>query len=144
MMIVLISTLLFLFGFLYIFGFIFIHGSTPGDKLLPRPATFLFILYIFTTFIGSDTAQNNFIDRVGNPTGLLKTVLTYGYFKASFRRFIQHYKLFFSRKPIAKLGQKAPDAEIVSLDGTVLSLQRDFISKMAKDVPLILNMGSYT
>jgi hypothetical protein len=45
---------------------------------------------------------------------------------------------------MATLGKIAPDAKLVDLEGKVLSLQKDFILKMAKDVPLILNMGSYT
>ena len=71
----------------YIFGFIFIHGSIPG----------------------ANKNQDKFIDETCAPSGLLKTVLTWGYTKASFRRFYIHYRLLFFPQQQAKVGKKAPD-----------------------------------
>jgi hypothetical protein len=111
-------------GPIYIFGFIFFHGSLPGK----------------------DRNQDAFIDKTCSDSsyGLVKSVLTWGYFKASFRRFREYYKLFFTSVPVATLGMKAVDARLVDLDGKELLLINDFISKVPSHIPLILNMGSYT
>ena len=79
----------------YIFGFIFIHGSIPG----------------------ANKKQDEFIDKTCAPSGLLKTVLTWGYTKATWRRFLEHYKGVLYPQPQAKLGQRAPDAMLITLDG---------------------------
>ena len=79
----------------YIFGFIFIHGSIPG----------------------ANKKQDEFIDKTCAPSGLLKTVLTWGYTKATWRRFLTHYKGVLFPQPQAKLGQRAPDAVLITLDG---------------------------
>ena len=108
---------------LYIFGFIFIHGSSPGQ----------------------DKGQDKFIDKTCAPSGLLKTVLTWGYFKASFRRFLQFYRLCLFPQPQATLGKPAVDAVLIDLtSGSEKSLLADYIMQMPAGMPLILNMGSYT
>lgn len=84
----------------YIFGFIFIHGSIPG----------------------ANKKQDEFIDKTCAPSGLLKTVLTWGYTKATWRRFLVHYKGVLYPQPQAKLGQRAPDAVLITLDGQARSL----------------------
>lgn len=107
---------------LYIYFFIFLSGSSPGKN----------------------AAQDKFINETCAPSGLLKTVLTWGYAKASFRRFYNHYRLLLFPQPIVSLGKAAADAKVVMLDGKIAFLKSDFISKMAQGMPLILNMGSYT
>lgn len=107
---------------LYVFGFIFIHGSAPGKN----------------------ANQDSFIHETCAPTGLWKTVFTWGYTKASFRRFIQYYKLVLFPQPVAKQGCLAPDAVLITLAGTECSLLQDYVSKMPSGMPLILNMGSFT
>jgi hypothetical protein len=121
-------TILLLFAFLilsllYIFGFIFIHGSSPGK----------------------DKGQDDFIDKTCAPSGLLKTVLTWGYFKASFRRFLQFYRLCLFPQPQAKLGKPAVDAVLIDLvSNSEKYLLKDYVMNMPSGMPLILNMGSYT
>jgi hypothetical protein len=110
---------------LYIFLFIFIHGSVPGAA--------------------GNKNQDAFVDETCCPTrGLLKTVITWGYVKATWRRFVQHYRLIIFPQPQAKLGTKAPDAQLFRLDGSTCSLLQDFVAKMEPGMPLILNMGSFT
>ncbi len=105
--------------FAYVFGFIFIHGSIPrGDKL------------------------DKWIDEVCAPSGLGKTVLTWGYTKATWRRFCRYYGAIMMKK--AKLGEKALDADLISLNNEPKSLLHDYVNVMPKGMPLILNMGSYT
>lgn len=106
----------------YIFGFIFLSGSSPG----------------------SDQSQDAYVNATCAPNGLLKTVLTWGYTKASFRRFYDHYRLLLFPQPRAQLGQKAPDGSVVSLNGKSQSLIDDYILKMPVGMPLIINLGSYT
>jgi hypothetical protein len=47
-------------------------------------------------------------------------------------------------EPKAKAGSMAPDATLVSLDGTELSLLNDYVRTMQKGMPLVLNFGSFT
>lgn len=103
----------------YVFGFIFIHGSAPRDDKLSK-----------------------WINEVCAPTGLGKTVLTWGYTKATWRRFYRYYGALMMKK--AKLGEKALDADLVTLNNETKSLLNDYINVMPKGMPLILNMGSYT
>lgn len=107
---------------LYVFGYIFLSGSTPGKN----------------------KNQDKFIDDVCAPTGLLKTVLTWGYFKATVRRFIHDSYALIYRVPTAKLGGPALDAKLIALDGSSRRLFADYIHKQPAGVPLILNMGSFT
>jgi hypothetical protein len=54
------------------------------------------------------------------------------------------YNLFPWMDKSIKLFATPLDATLVSLDGTKkLSLLNDFVNKMPKDMPLIINMGSY-
>lgn len=108
----------------YIFLFIFLHGSIPGGK--------------------GNQKQDKFIDETCSPSGLLKTVITWGYAKATWRRFAQYYRLILFPQPQAKMGAKAPDAKLVRLDGTNCNLLEDYVAKMEPGMPLILNMGSFT
>jgi len=107
----------------YIFGYIFIAGSAPGQN----------------------KEQDKFIEKTCNPNaGILKTVLTWGYAKASFRRFRVDLVAWLRGEVKAMLGAKAPDADLVGLDGKKLSLLRDFVDKMPAGMPLVLNFGSFT
>ena len=106
---------------LYIFGFIFIHGSSPGKN----------------------KAQDQFIDETCAPNGLLRTVLTWGYAKATWRRFKRYYASWFITR--ACQDQQAPDAKLIALDGKECLLLRDFVLPTTlMNIPLILNMGSMT
>ena len=113
----------FLFLFLHSFLFIFTSGSKPGENSLSK-----------------------FIHNVcSGKKGLMVTVLTWGYYKASLRRFFQHYRLLIFPQPKAKCGCKAPDALLVDPNtNETKSLVKDFIDKVPKGIPLVLNMGSYT
>lgn len=108
---------------LYIFAFVIVFGPQPKGK-----------------------EYDKFIMDLSAPQGdasFIKTVLTWGYFKRSFREFIKYYKLKFFPVSKATLGKRCPDATLVSLDGTVKSLLKDYVD-IDQDIPLILNMGSYT
>ena len=85
-----------------------------------------------------------YIISIAEEICLLKTVLTWGYAKASFRRFCFVYKNKLFSQPQAQIGSQALDAKVVNLSGEIQYLLRDFISTVPLGVPLILNMGSYT
>ena len=106
----------------YIFGYIFLSGSKPG----------------------ANPEQDKFVNRTCAPEGLLKSVLTWGYAKASCRRFRVDLMARLKGEPKAKAGSMAPDATLVSLDGTELSLLNDYVRTMQKGMPLVLNFGSFT
>jgi hypothetical protein len=54
------------------------------------------------------------------------------------------YWLFPSWDKTIKIGTAPLDATLVSLDGkTMMSLLHDIVLKTPRDMPLILNMGSY-
>ncbi len=54
------------------------------------------------------------------------------------------YNLFPWMDKSIKLFAAPLDAKLISLDGNKkLSLLNDFVNKMPKDMPLIINMGSY-
>ena len=108
---------------LYVFGYIFHAGAKPG----------------------ANAAQDKFIGDTCNPKeGILVTVLTWGYTKATWRRFRVDFAAWFRGEPKATAGARAPDAKLVDLDGKELSLLADFVNKMPKGMPLVLNMGSMT
>jgi hypothetical protein len=106
---------------LHIFLFIFTHGSSPGK----------------------DSGQDAFIDATCAPSGLLKTVLTFGYLKATWRRFFNYYRLIFFPQKKAVVGKLAPDCKVVDLNGEIRQLST-YIKATPKGMPLILNFGSYT
>lgn len=108
---------------LYVFGYIFHAGATPGKN----------------------AEQDKFVGETCNPKdGILVTVLTWGYAKATWRRFRVDLAAWWRSETKATVGCKAPDAKLVSLDGRELSLSADFVSKMPPGMPLVLNMGSMT
>lgn len=108
---------------LFIFGYIFIAGSKPG----------------------ANPDQDKFINKTCTPNkGILTTVLTWGYFKASWRRFRVDMFALLTGEPKARAGKKAVDASLISLDGKELCLLEDYVEKMPKGMPLVLNMGSLT
>jgi len=96
--------------------FIFIHGSSPAQRM----------------------------NMLKNLRRVVKTALTWGFAKASVRRFVNHYRLVMFPQPQAMMGCAAPDAQVVTLNGEVKGLVSDFIQKMPTGMPLVLNMGSYT
>ena len=108
-------------GGIYIFGYIFLSGSTPG----------------------ANPEQDKFINQACGPEGaLLRSVLTWGYAKASWRRFRVDLMARLKGEPKANAGSMAPDATLVSLDGKELGLLHSFVNPMQKGVPLVLNFGS--
>lgn len=106
----------------YIYHFIFIHGSpnkgTDNDKWIRQVA-------------------------FGPKGDIGKTITTWGFFKASFREFRRYYRTLFSMEPQATIGKVAPGGDVFTLDGEQTSLE-DFIDAVPRDMPLILNIGSYT
>lgn len=72
------------------------------------------------------------------------SLLSFGYWKASLRRFVADHKRFFMPQPEALLGGRAVDCQLVDLEGKNLSLLQDIIGQCPPGVPLILNMGSYS
>jgi hypothetical protein len=108
--------------FLYGLGFMFLMGSSPGH----HPALDAFI----KSTLGS-----------GEST-MLSSVLTFGYVKASFRRFFATYRAY-ATVFIAEEGKRAPSARVVKLDGVNTNLSTIF-EALPVDMPIVLNMGSYT
>jgi hypothetical protein len=109
------------------------------------------ILYYIGSFVmvkysspNKDPEYDKWVRDVCAPTGILKTLLTVGYFKASLKIIFRHYKQFFLSIPVAELGKPAPDACVVDLCGNKKSLRNDYFANMQKSMPLILNFGSYT
>jgi hypothetical protein len=111
--------------FLYIFLFIFLSGEGNRGR-----------------------AYDKFIMAICSPQGdgaFFMTVFTFGYLKRTWKRFLQHYRLKLFPQPTATLNKPAPDAAVVTLSGEKRSLLKDFIQETQKmNMPLILNMGSYT
>ena len=110
---------LFLYGLFYMF----LMGSSPGD----HPA--------LDSFIQSTLGK-------GGHSDFLNSVLTWGYVKATFRRFFATYWAYATTTQ-ARLGRRAPDARVVSLDGQVTRLH-DVLAEAPRGVPVVLSMGSYT
>jgi hypothetical protein len=115
------------------------------------PVALLFYIWIFIFVIPggagpSGKPYDNFIMKICSSSDLafFRTILTWGYFKRSFKTFYKFYKLALFPVPFAKLGGVAPDAKLVDLDGNSKSLLLDYIKKCPPSIPLILNMGSYT
>jgi hypothetical protein len=111
--------------FLYGLGYMFLMGSSPGD----HPA--------LDSFIKSTLSSGS-----GKSSGMMDSILTFGYVKATFRRFFATYRAYFTMD-IAQLGKKAPDATVSTLCGESRTLHSIFQS-VAKGTPIVLNCGSYT
>ena len=92
----------------------------------------------------SDPKYNDWIMSICGDKKFINSVFTIGYVKASIRRFFTDRKMLFSSQPVAEKGKVAPDAKLIDLNGNELSLLKDYIAKMPKGMPLVLNMGSYT
>jgi hypothetical protein len=108
---------------IYALMYMFLMGSSPGDN----PALDAFI----QSTLSSKSDKN----------GFMKSVFTFGYMKASLRRFWAAHRVYFSMT-VAEKGKTAPDALVVTIRGEEKSLRGEYIKKTS--VPLILNMGSYT
>lgn len=95
---------------------------------------------------GLNQKQDEFIMKTcsNSEQSFFASVKTWGYLKASFRRFWVHYRRVILSRPPVQVGKAAPDARLVSLQGSDRSLLRDYVQKMPQGMPLILNMGSYT
>lgn len=121
-------------------------GGVLGFSAFAIVANCLGYIFIYGSKPGKEAGQDAFIHNVCTPgKGLLPTLLTTGYVKAAWRRFTVGWSSYFAgRFDLAKVGSKAPDAKLVSLDGKPLSLLSDFVQRTAKGVPLIINLGSYT
>jgi hypothetical protein len=116
--------------FLYVCGFIFVD-LIFYQKSGPKP----------------ETKHTQFIDSVSaaNMLNFMKTLLTFGFMKASFRRCVRFHQNWLNKCPVAEEGKPALDAKLVSLkDGSTKSLLQDYVLKQPKGKPLILNMGSFS
>lgn len=120
-------TLSLMFGLLFIYGlgYMFLMGSSPGE----HPA--------LDAFIKSTLSTGD-----GKGRGMLDSVLTFGYVKATFRRFYATYRAYFTMT-IAQEGKQAPDAAVVTLSGELKTLHAIFQS-VPSGHPIVLNCGSYT
>lgn len=106
---------------LYVVAFMFLHGDGPKG-----------------------TKHDKWINTVCAPEGIFETVKSWGYVKASWTRFYNVYRLKLFPQDSAEVGKRAPEAKLISLEGKELSLLRDYVQKVPKGMPLVLNMGSYT
>lgn len=70
------------------------------------------------------------------------SLFSYGFFKVSWKRFLYDFKRYWFRIQSVEQGKLAPDAQLVTLDRKVIYL-KDVLSQCG-DMPVILNMGSYT
>jgi hypothetical protein len=116
--------------FIYVCGFIFVD-LIFYQKSGPKP----------------ETKHTQFIDSVSaaNMLNFVKTLLTFGFMKASFRRCVRFHQNWLNKCPVAEEGKPALDAKLVSLkDGSTKSLLQDYVLKQPKGKPLILNMGSFS
>jgi hypothetical protein len=116
--------------FIYVCGFIFVD-LIFYQKSGPKP----------------ETKHTQFIDSVSaaNMLNFMKTLLTFGFMKASFRRCVRFHQNWLNKCPVAEEGKPALDAKLVSLkDGSTKSLLQDYVLKQPKGKPLILNMGSFS
>lgn len=112
------------------------------------PLALLFYIWIFIFVSGSANkgqAYDQFIMDICSKStfSFFKTLLSFGYLKRSFKTFYRYYRLKFFPVEFAQLGKKSPDAKLIDLNGNEKSLLKDYIEK-SYDMPLILNMGSYT
>jgi len=110
---------------LHIWTFIFTHESVPKG--------------------GKNQQTHDFVYKVSSPNGFIhfiSTTFTWGYFKASFKRFCIYYSQKLFPRPRAVHGKQAPEIKLVKMDKEVISLS-DYISKCG-DLPLVPNFGSYS
>jgi hypothetical protein len=120
--IALVLVLLLSAAFLYIWTFIFIRNSGPKGQPL-----------------------NEYVMKLCSKRSLsfARSLFTWGYCKRAFKNCYRYYRLKLYPAPFAKLGKRCPDAKLVDLDGNVRSLLADYVD-LNSDIPLVLNMGSYT
>jgi hypothetical protein len=111
--------------FIYAALFMIIHKSKPRDPVKQRN-------------------HSKWVSTVCAPEGIINTVYSWGYVRASFTRCWNYYKVRIWPVPFALEGQKAPDAKLVDLHGNPKSLLHDYIQAMPAGKPIILNMGSYS
>lgn len=123
------------FGYWLVGIFIAFYIYIWNFTLLESPAPF-------------NAKYNKFVMKVSSPKGVkqfIRTLFSFGYFRKSFARFLRYYRLKIFPVSRAEAGEKAPDATLVTLDGQTRSLLKDYIlDPRFNDIPLILNMGSYT
>ena len=106
-------------------------------------------IFLFPFLSGSKNsggAYDKFVMEICCPKGddtFLQTLLSWGYFKRSFKNFVRHYRLKLFPVPSAQLGKRCPDCQVVTLDGKVKSLLKDYL-EVDSDLPIVINLGSYT
>lgn len=95
---------------------------------------------------GLESPYDKFVMDICFPTGHHHFVLSwfsFGFFKRSCVNIMATFKRkFILGKNVARYGQKAPTADIVTISGEACNLN-DYFDKY-QHMPLILNMGSYT
>jgi len=103
----------------------------------------LLYMFLMGSSAGKNAALDAFISNTLGDGGMLPTVLTYGYVKATVRRFLAAYRAWLTMT-IAEEGGDVLDASVITLQGQEKSLLADYVACMPTDMPLIMNMGSYT
>lgn len=73
-----------------------------------------------------------------------ESVMTTGYVRASWRRFLTDYGTWLSGVVQAAEAKPAVDCSLVDLNGSPKMLLKDYVDKLPKGMPIILNFGSYT
>ncbi len=109
-----------------------------------------FYIYLFIFISGPNRARafGRIYGEIVSPgpngeRPFIKSITNWGFFKRSFKSFLRHYRLMLFPVPKAVAGKACPDAHLVTLSGESKSLLKDYV-KVNNEMPLILNMGSYT
>jgi hypothetical protein len=91
----------------------------------------------------NDADANRVMATSGSTAGFLRSTLTIGFAKRSWKRLnLYVWKKFFGGKPLTQ-GVKCPDLLLAKLDGSTSSLE-EYTSKLPKTKPLVLFFGSIT
>lgn len=100
------------------------------------------VTYIWLFMFIHRASLSRFITRLLSPNGVsfLKSILSIGYMKTSFKQFLKFYYSIIFSEPTTLLGSKAIDAQVHTLSGEIKYLKQNYFD----DTPLILNIGSYS
>jgi hypothetical protein len=108
--------------FINVWFYVILYGSSPKGK-----------------------PYDKFVFRVTSKHGdhhFLMSLFSFGFFKVSWRRLVFDMKRYcFPSQPV-EVGTVAPNAQLVRLHGQIVQLKE--ILSQSGDMPVILNMGSYT
>jgi hypothetical protein len=134
-----------LLAVLDIFFFPFIHGSAPNDKQVRRFSGCMDPEHACTH---ASRAYVQYADKVHllcgyKDGGFMWSLCRMNYITFTLKQAARHYYLKLFPQPRAEVGQKAPDAALVTLDGQLTSLAKYF-ADAPRNCPVVLNFGSYT